>query len=151
MVITMFVCHATEGFTPLTRIKIEINSWLLFLNLFFFFLKFQAKKSGSSLPVLFDKLLSLSWICSTRKDDSLLIFLCSSLCHLVCTFKTFSSLRLFLSIVTLSTEETPPLYCFSSFFFFLHCPLFREGCGGSSSRLSRHTSRSSITSIILLG
>ena len=37
------------------------------------------------------------------------------------------------------------------FFFFLHCPLFREGCGGSSSRLSRHTSRSSITSIISLG
>ena len=37
------------------------------------------------------------------------------------------------------------------FFFFPHCPLFREGCGGSSSRLSRHTSRSSITSIILLG
>ena len=36
------------------------------------------------------------------------------------------------------------------FFFFLHCPLFREGCGGSSSRLSRHTSRSSITSIISL-
>ena len=35
--------------------------------------------------------------------------------------------------------------------FFLHCPLFREGCGGSSSRLSRHTSRSSITSIISLG
>ena len=30
----------------------------------------------------------------------------------------------------------------SFFFFFLHCPLFREGCGGSSSRLSRHTSRS---------
>ena len=39
----------------------------------------------------------------------------------------------------------------SIFFFFLHCPLFREGCGGSSSRLSRHTSRSSITSIISLG
>ena len=38
----------------------------------------------------------------------------------------------------------------SSFFFF-HCPLFREGCEGSSSRLSRHTSRSSITSIISLG
>ena len=37
------------------------------------------------------------------------------------------------------------------FFFFLHCPLFREGCGGSSSRLSRHTSRSSITCIISLG
>ena len=35
--------------------------------------------------------------------------------------------------------------------FFLHCPLIREGCGGSSSRLSRHTSRSSITSIISLG
>ena len=40
---------------------------------------------------------------------------------------------------------------FFFFFFFLHCPLFREGCGGSSSRLSRHTSRSSITSIISLG
>ena len=39
----------------------------------------------------------------------------------------------------------------SSFFFFLHCPLFREGCGGSSSRLSHHTLRSSITSIISLG
>ena len=26
-------------------------------------------------------------------------------------------------------------------FFFLHCPLFCDGCGGSSSRLSRHTSR----------
>ena len=38
-----------------------------------------------------------------------------------------------------------------SSFFFLHCPLFLEGCGGSSSRLSRHTSRSSITSIISLG
>ena len=37
------------------------------------------------------------------------------------------------------------------FFFFLHFPLFHEGCGGSSSRLSRHTSRSSITSIISLG
>ena len=35
-------------------------------------------------------------------------------------------------------------------FFFLHYPLFCEGCGGSS-RLSRHTSRSSITFIILLG
>ena len=30
-------------------------------------------------------------------------------------------------------------------------PLFREGCRGSSSRLSRHTSRSSINSIISLG
>ena len=40
---------------------------------------------------------------------------------------------------------------FLSFFFFLYCPLFCEGCGGSSSRLSRHTSRSSITSIISLG
>ena len=35
-------------------------------------------------------------------------------------------------------------------FFFLHCPLFREGCKGSSSRLSRHTSLSFITSIISL-
>ena len=42
-------------------------------------------------------------------------------------------------------------FFFFFFFFFLHCPLFREGCGGSSSRLSRHTSRSSITSIISLG
>ena len=32
-------------------------------------------------------------------------------------------------------------------FFFLHCPLFREGCGGRISRLSRLTSRSSISSI----
>ena len=31
----------------------------------------------------------------------------------------------------------------SSFFFY--CPLFLEGCGSNSSRLSRHTSRSSIT------
>ena len=42
-------------------------------------------------------------------------------------------------------------FFFFFFFFFLHCPLFREGCGGSSSRLSRQTSRSSITSIISLG
>ena len=27
--------------------------------------------------------------------------------------------------------------------FSLHCPLFRDGCRGSSSRLSNHTSRSS--------
>ena len=40
---------------------------------------------------------------------------------------------------------------FSFLFFFLHCPLFREGCEGSSSRLSRHTSRSYITSFISLG
>ena len=39
----------------------------------------------------------------------------------------------------------------SSRYLLLHCPLFREGCRGSSSRLSRHTSRSSITSIISLG
>ena len=36
------------------------------------------------------------------------------------------------------------------FFFFLHCSLFPKGCGGNRSRLSCHTSRSSITSIILL-
>ena len=37
------------------------------------------------------------------------------------------------------------------FFFFLHYPLLREDWGGgSSSRLRRHTSRSFITSIILL-
>ena len=34
------------------------------------------------------------------------------------------------------TEETIGFF----FFFFLHCPLFREVCGGSSSGLSRHTS-----------
>ena len=33
----------------------------------------------------------------------------------------------------------------------LHFPLLREGCIGSSSKSSRHTSRSSITSIISLG
>ena len=33
---------------------------------------------------------------------------------------------------------------------FLHCPLFREGCGYSTSRLNRLTLRSSITSIISL-
>ena len=44
------------------------------------------------------------------------------------------------------------MYCASGVnFLSYHCPLFREGCPGSSSRLSRHTSRSSITSIILLG
>ena len=55
------------------------------------------------------------------------------------------------------TQDPFPLYPgeilkdVSFYVFFLHCPLFREGCGGSSSRLSRHTSRSSITSIISLG
>ena len=33
----------------------------------------------------------------------------------------------------------------------LHCSLFLEGCGGSKSRLSYYTSRSSITPIISLG
>ena len=52
---------------------------------------------------------------------------------------------------------TTCLSCYTSWgveagpsFFFFHCPLFREGCGGSSSRLSRHTLQFSITSIISL-
>ena len=49
--------------------------------------------------------------------------------------------------LTLTTGRNMQSY----YFFFLHCPLFREGCGGSCSRLSCHTSRSSIISIISLG
>ena len=48
----------------------------------------------------------------------------------------------------------PGTHLFIDFFvfcFFLYCPLFREGCGGSCLRLSHHSSQSSITSIILLG
>ena len=37
------------------------------------------------------------------------------------------------------------------FFFFLQSPLFRDGSGGSSSRLSRHTSQSSMISILSPG
>ena len=58
-------------------------------------------------------LLSLSWLCQTTKYDSLFISLCSSLCLLCCTFKTFPSLRLFQSNVTLSMEKTSLLYSLS--------------------------------------
>ena len=59
--------------------------------------------------------------------------------------------KLFFSEITFLQKFIFWKLFFFFFFFFLHCPLFREDCGGSSSRLSRHTSRSSITSIISLG
>ena len=48
-------------------------------------------------------------------------------------------------------QETKLLVLLLLLFLFLDCLLFCEGCGCSSSRLSRHTSRSFITCIISLG
>ena len=104
---TMFVCHQTEGFTPLSGIKIEINSRLLCFNFLFF--KFQASQSQD---LLFQHHLINCFHCLSLAQQERMthypFFSVSSFCLLCCTFKTFSSLRLFLSIVTLSTEETSP-------------------------------------------
>ena len=62
----------------------------------------------------------------------------------------YNIMALILQIQIFSDKSIKMSSAIIDFFFFLHYPLFREGCGGSRSRVSRHTSRFSITSIISL-
>ena len=112
MVNTIFVCHQTEGFITLSGIKIEINNRLLFFNFLFFSEESRKSKSRSSTPASLDKLLLLSWLCSTRKDDLPSIFLCSSLC-LFCyiLFKRFLVCACFYSLLLCPQRKVPFFYC----------------------------------------
>ena len=77
--------------------------------------------------------------------------ICDKATKLFKTFLSFKRVASHLAKIDVQYGQPQIFFRLGFVFFFLHCPLFREGCGGSSSRLSCHTSRSSITSIISLG
>ena len=69
--------------------RLRLRAGCFFWTCFLFLEVSGLPKSGSSSPASLDKLLSLSWLCSLRKDYSLSIFLWFSLCLLCCTRKPF--------------------------------------------------------------